>query len=122
MPKIKVEKTLMAILEEMQVRGHLIDKSLSPTPNGHFPAVSVEEWLEAHGCYIENKLKTLKEFNEERSRLYDGEHINRPRKNGIACPECGKELLDSDPRSTLASYPPKKIVHCECGYKGYRVA
>ena len=47
----------------------------------------------------------------------------KPRLNGIACPDCGSELFDSDPRYTLASNPPQKNVHCdECGFRGYRIA
>lgn len=41
--------------------------------------------------------------------------------NGFSCPECGEELMDSDPNKILMSYPAKKAVHCsKCKYKGYR--
>lgn len=44
-----------------------------------------------------------------------------PIPNGTPCPECGKELWDSEPRITLHSNPPQKSVHCpSCGYRGYR--
>ena len=47
---------------------------------------------------------------------------NKPRPNGIACPECGGELLDSHPMMQLANSPPQKNVHCpKCKYAGYRV-
>ena len=42
-----------------------------------------------------------------------------PKPNGIECPECKKELMDSD-CMVLYSYPAQKNVECECGYKGYR--
>lgn len=47
---------------------------------------------------------------------------NKPRLNGLACPLCGAELLDSQPMYTLASSPPQKNVNCsKCNYAGYRV-
>jgi hypothetical protein len=48
-----------------------------------------------------------------------------PVPNGIACPKCGEELLDTQPNVTLASMPPKKNVGCsseKCDYIGYRIA
>lgn len=48
-----------------------------------------------------------------------------PRLNGIACPKCGKELLDTKPNEMLASMPPKKSISCsskKCDYTGYRIA
>ena len=66
-------------------------------------------------------MKTLDQHNKDRSEQYAG--TNKPRKNGIACSDCGVELLDSNPMSCLASHPPKMEVHCpDCGYHGYRVA
>ena len=65
-------------------------------------------------------MKTLDQFNEERRKTYKID--NFPVKNGIACPLCGKELYDTHPNMTLASNPPQKNVHCNCGYKGYRIA
>jgi len=66
-------------------------------------------------------MKSLEEFNKdqrERTRI-----LNDPCANGIGCPECGKELWDSNPDVMLTSYPPQKNVHCpECGYTGYRIA
>ena len=58
------------------------------------------------------KLKSLEEFNEERAAERQSQLLN-----GIACPECGKELSDMYP--LLASY--MKIECLECGYKGRRV-
>ena len=48
---------------------------------------------------------------------------NNPIKNGIACPNCGNELLDSSPMFTFTSNPSKKSIHCDkCEYFGYRIA
>ena len=69
-------------------------------------------------------MKTLKEHNAERmmahrALLQDGQ----PQPNGIACPKCGKELWDTHPMRTLASYPPQKNVYCPaCGHHDYRFA
>lgn len=67
-------------------------------------------------------LKTIKDFNADRRKVY-GNAAGGPVKNGIACPECGEELWDIEPREILTSYPPQKSVAClKCGYTGYRVA
>ena len=70
------------------------------------------------------KLKTLEEHN---ALAFSGTRIdfNEPRLNGIACPNCGEELLDTKPHETLASFPPKKSISCsskKCDYTGYRIA
>ena len=63
-------------------------------------------------------MKTLEQHNAERRK-----DINRPHPNGIACPQCGKELWDTHPMCILTSNPPQKNVHCPaCQYRGYRVA
>ncbi len=67
-------------------------------------------------------LKTLEEHNIERERLYRFIY-EYPQPNGIACPKCGKELMDSDALS-LTSMPPKRNIHCSssnCDFTGYRV-
>ncbi len=49
--------------------------------------------------------------------------LNSPKPNGIACPKCGKELLDLTPNMILTSMPPQKTIICrKCGYKGTRLA
>ena len=69
------------------------------------------------------KLKTLDEHNAEYMSYHTAMYDNRPQKNGIACPNCENELLDTNPFMTLTSNPPKKNVHCDnCGYVGYRIA
>jgi len=41
--------------------------------------------------------------------------------NGIACPKCGHELLDSNSTVCLTSSPPQYNTHCPaCDYRGYR--
>lgn len=70
----------------------------------------------------EFKLKILEEHNSERYRLHNS-YSNKPRPNGIACPKCGSELLDSDPSTQLPSNPPQKNINCpSCDYIGYRIA
>lgn len=70
----------------------------------------------------QQKLKTLDEHNLEACYTQVNMFSNEPKLNGIDCPECGCELMDSNPLITLTSYPAKKNVHCDCGYKGYRIA
>ncbi len=70
-------------------------------------------------------LESLDGFNERRQREHDYARLKQAgiRKNGIACPECGSELIDSNPDMTLTSSPPKKSVHCgSCSFMGYRLA
>ena len=67
-------------------------------------------------------MKTLDEFNAERRVMHNKLNDNSPRLNGIECPKCGLEMYDSSPMMTLTSNPPKKNVHCACGYHGYRIA
>lgn len=58
---------------------------------------------------------------EEHNKNFVWHLYGTPVKNGIACPECGEELFDSDPYCMLTSCPPKYRVNCdECGYIGYR--
>lgn len=67
------------------------------------------------------KLKTLEEFNSGRYHVYNFP-MKEPVPNGIACPNCGEELYDSDPSVILNSNPPQKNTICfNCKYTGYRV-
>lgn len=64
-------------------------------------------------------LRTLDDHN--RSALEAFTLSNRPCPNGIACPKCGQELVDSNPSVCLTSWPPQYSVHClACEYNGYR--
>ena len=69
------------------------------------------------------KLIPLDEHNNLQSTYHWDISNQTPVPNGIACPNCGSELLDTNPMVTLTSYPPKKNVNCsECEYVGYRIA
>jgi hypothetical protein len=70
-------------------------------------------------------VKTLEEFNTDRSKQIERMESGKPRLNGIQCPTegCEAQLYDSEPWSTLPSNPPKKSIHCViCGFRGYRLA
>jgi DNA-directed RNA polymerase subunit RPC12/RpoP len=61
-------------------------------------------------------LKSLEDHNRQAWTFTTG-----PVKNGIACPNCGSELMDSNPSICLTSHPPQWAIHCpECGYSGTR--
>lgn len=65
-------------------------------------------------------MKTLDQHNKEMQDFYD--ICNKPHKNGISCPVCGNELIDSNPGVVLDSCPPQYHTHCnKCNYKGYRI-
>jgi uncharacterized protein with PIN domain len=67
------------------------------------------------------KLVTLRDNDEK--RLKHHERVRQPKPNGVACPECGEELVDTEPLEPLNSWPPKKRCHCQaCGWQGRRVA
>jgi hypothetical protein len=71
------------------------------------------------------KLKSLDTHNAEARERHRILSSNDPRPNGLACPKCGNELLDTQPNVILTSYPAQKNVGCsskECDYRGYRVA
>lgn len=64
-------------------------------------------------------LVSLADFNTVKRTQH--QYIDVP--NGIACPTCGNELVDSDKRCVLASDPPKLNIKClNCNYSGYRLA
>lgn len=61
-------------------------------------------------------LRSLEDHNAARVMFTFG-----PAKNGIACPKCGAELIDTNPSVVLTSNPPRYLVHCEaCDYSGTR--
>ena len=68
------------------------------------------------------KLKSLSQHNGEAWSTQINYYFSVPIKNGIKCPECGEELWDTKPNVTLTSMPVQKNIHCDCGYKGYRIA
>jgi predicted RNA-binding Zn-ribbon protein involved in translation (DUF1610 family) len=66
-------------------------------------------------------MKTLDEWNKERAADLRAARTY-PKPNGLACPECGAELQDTD-GSRLMSSPPQVRVNCsKCGFFGYRIA
>jgi hypothetical protein len=68
------------------------------------------------------RLKSLNDHNKERHDLFFMLTGSQPTPNGIACPNCGEELLDSYPMSILTVCPPQKLVHCEkCGLHSTRL-
>ena len=71
---------------------------------------------------MEKKIKSLEEHDYERNSFNWNINLNEPQLNGIACPDCGEELYDTDPMQVLTSNPPKKAIHCDnCGYRNYRL-
>ena len=65
-------------------------------------------------------LKSLEQHNKETLDYIYEHNKPYPRKNGLACPKCGSELMDKD-AAILACYPPKRNVICSsCDYHGYR--
>jgi len=72
-------------------------------------------------------MKSLLDSNELRRAQWALNNLFTPKPNGIACPECGEELIDSTPHithqfSNTKVYPPEKDVSCPgCGYAGRRV-
>lgn len=69
-------------------------------------------------------MKTLMQHNEEKTKEYEAQKkLQGPQPNGIICPKCGYELVDSSPTYILCSSPPQKHIHCpECDYTGFRIA
>jgi uncharacterized protein with PIN domain len=69
---------------------------------------------------MSKKLKTLEENNAQAFQ-FSNQFSNAPQPNGVECPQCKSELLDSNPMMTLTSIPAKKNIHCnQCDYVGYR--
>lgn len=72
---------------------------------------------------MDKKLKSLNEHDSERYHFHHTVNNDSQVLNGIACPKCNEELVDSDPMVTLTSYPPKKNIKCvKCDFVGYRIA
>jgi C4-type Zn-finger protein len=70
---------------------------------------------------MSKQLKTLIEYNND----IESEYKPHYHYNNIACPNCGEELVDSNPLETLMSFPPQKKIHCikeGCKYSNYRLA
>ena len=66
-------------------------------------------------------LKSLQDHNREKTAAYGSVMPIYPRPNGIACPKCGKEMVDTD-GMIRTSIPPKTQVACvPCKYYDFRV-
>lgn len=66
------------------------------------------------------KLKSIEEYNKERMTFFSN---NVQVNTGIACPQCGDEMKESNPGMILLSNPPKKTVHCDtCKYSSFILA
>lgn len=67
-------------------------------------------------------MKNLDQFNEERLKHHlDMQEKVKPKYNGIACPKCAHEMMDTDPRHVLPTDPPSKKVNCpRCGFESTR--
>lgn len=66
-------------------------------------------------------LKSLDEHNKQALGIWGPTKLECKVKNGIACPNCGAELFDSNIFVKLSTYPPQYRTHCEnCDYQGTR--
>lgn len=66
-------------------------------------------------------LVSLEDNNRSKLKLFK-QFDSAPIPNGIACPECGSELVDSTPGLVLTSWPAQYRVHCQsCNYTGTRL-
>ena len=126
-------KNIHPEVAELLFRGSLMTSSCSPSWNYLQTATCSPSWNGEHvepqtpavTYKVEAKpgLKNLSQFNNDMSIAWHERNSGKPRLNGIACPSCGEELLDSNPNFTLDSAPPQKAIHCSgCGYMGYRIA
>lgn len=65
-------------------------------------------------------LKSLEDNEREAMERWSRMQPQLQQPNGIACPECGNELVEHR-SARLASNPPKYATRCLlCGYTGYR--
>lgn len=66
-------------------------------------------------------LVSLEEHNRRAWERAQEGLASKPRRNGIECPHCGGELVDTEPHVILCSYPGQKRVACvACGFHGLR--
>ncbi len=64
-------------------------------------------------------LISLAASEAEQKRRFDD--LERPRPNGIACPKCGKEMLDHLTEwASVGGYARVKA-SCGCGFETYRI-
>jgi len=72
-------------------------------------------------------LETLAHYNERRERSYKTRwagkigDMSMMNGNGLACPECGQQLVDTRPFQMAFTKPPSLHVHCKgCGHEDRR--
>ena len=64
------------------------------------------------------KLKSLE--NHNRDKLAANKARLRLQTNGIACPDCGEELVDSLPRVAIKELRQYAVQCLKCEYHGFR--
>jgi len=61
--------------------------------------------------------KSLEEHNKDKFRIL--ERVG----TGVQCPDCGDELIETNPGVILTTHPAQKKVHCNsCKYSNYILA
>lgn len=69
-----------------------------------------------------SRLVSLDEHNAAIIASVPDPFLDTPKPNGIACPKCSKELVDSYPNRICAFEPVRKDVRCpKCGWFGTRL-
>ena len=67
------------------------------------------------------KLIPLDAYNESARKIAFADYKDICRPNGIACPQCGAELVDKS-QEVLTSFPAQKRVKClTCDFSGLRI-
>ena len=69
-------------------------------------------------------LVSLREHDAARTEQFEALiGLDDPTPNGIECPQCQTELLDTNPLDVIPSVPPRRHIHCpKCGFHWMRVA
>ena len=66
------------------------------------------------------KLKSIDEYNRERMAFISKSNSE---KTGIGCPQCGDEMIESNPNMITCYIPPRKAVQCPtCKYSSSIIA
>jgi len=110
---------LVARVEELEAKA-LPSNGISLGKDGSITQNPIIPICDAKPKESESKrLVTLEERNSEALVWYSS--ANDPFPNGIACPECGAELYDTQPNMMLTSNPPQYYIGCQkCDYTGTR--
>ena len=66
------------------------------------------------------KLISLEDFNKSREQNFS--IFSYPKPNGIECPKCKAEMMDST-GEMLCTHPPQRAIHCKnCDLIAFRIA